>query len=141
MSTTPRTQAATKTYIWNGVKHIFVDATVCEQIESELAAALQLQSELQSALKWAKEQATELREELNDCKEIIESQHRLMRNAEQRGIDKAKEELAAVAAERDALKQSLARHACGNPHCICAKCCREEDDAELSELPRLGGDQ
>ena len=40
--------------------------------------------------------------------------------------------------ERDRLKQSLARHICGNPHCICAKCCREEDDAELSALPSLG---
>jgi sarcosine oxidase delta subunit len=38
MSTTTRTAAATKIYIWNGVKHIFVDAAVCEQIEDELAA-------------------------------------------------------------------------------------------------------
>ena len=53
---------------------------------------------------------------------------------------KALTQLAVVTAERDALKQSLARHACGNPHCICTKCCREVD-AELSALPRLGGDQ
>ena len=55
------------------------------------------------------EQSTELREELNDCKEIIASQHRLMRNAEQRGIDKAKEELAEVTADRDTALAKLAK--------------------------------
>ena len=38
MSDTPRTDAATKTYIWNGVKHIFVEADVVRQLERELAA-------------------------------------------------------------------------------------------------------
>ena len=59
----------------------------------------------------------------------------------ERSLAELKAELAAVTAERDELKQSLARHNCGNPHCICAKCCREEDDAESSALPRLGNDQ
>ena len=38
VSDTPRTDAATKTYIWNGVKHIFVEADVARQLERELAA-------------------------------------------------------------------------------------------------------
>lgn len=38
MSDTPRTDAATKTYIWNGVKHIFVEADFARQLERELAA-------------------------------------------------------------------------------------------------------
>lgn len=38
VSDTPRTDAATKTYIWNGVKHIFVEADVVRQLERELAA-------------------------------------------------------------------------------------------------------
>ena len=59
----------------------------------------------------------------------------------ERSLAELKAELAAVTAERDALKHSLVRHNCGHPNCICAKCCREEDDAELSALPRLGGEQ
>ena len=38
VSDTPRTDTATKTYIWNGVKHIFVEAGVARQLERELAA-------------------------------------------------------------------------------------------------------
>ena len=48
MSTTTRTAAATKIYIWNGVKHIFVDAAVCEQIEDELAAVTAERDELKA---------------------------------------------------------------------------------------------
>ena len=50
MSTTTRTAAATKIYIWNGVKHIFVDAAVCEQIEDELAAVTDERDALKHAL-------------------------------------------------------------------------------------------
>lgn len=35
MSDTPRTAAATKTYVWNGVKHVFVDAIVAQQLAAE----------------------------------------------------------------------------------------------------------
>jgi hypothetical protein len=50
MSTTTRTAAATKIYIWNGVKHIFVDAAVCEQFEDELAAVTAERDALKHAL-------------------------------------------------------------------------------------------
>jgi len=75
--------------------------TCNEQELFDLLCRIKEETKKAESVSW--DNAVEVNVELNDCKEIIASQHRLMRNAEQRGIDKAKEELAAVTAERDAL--------------------------------------
>ena len=110
MSTTPRTQAATKTNIWNGVKHIFVDAAVCCQLETELTAALQLQAELQSALQSAREELATvtaerdaLKAELGIMTEDRDSEARWAKKY----FDDWQSAIAALTAIRDALKAVL----------------------------------
>ena len=97
VSDTPRTDAATKTYIWNGVKHIFVEADVVRQLERELAAVTAERDVLRADLcAFAVDMEKQLSAVTADLKF-----RRELGALQQQEYDK-------VTAERDALKAKLA---------------------------------